>query len=1305
MATSCTIRPQVKAPNGDIVDSKLFVDMRKELPYEEAKELYLRATGSLFAQKYADSNKVQYDENGEPTYNSLKHLPEFQDILTYSFRKGVEEKKVKAHESKPATRENIDMMDQRAINYNSTADLTGEFLADTEIFTDNDGIEKVHVVIKPNTKENRDAASEISRKKALNLRLRSMLAELGISVGTLNELEEKMRIAGVTDFEAAQLTASGMYEIIRLAKDQAGEDALPEEFSHLILEALKDNSIVQRLHNTIADNNLAQAILGEDYERYVELYDNDAEKLATEAMGTLVARHILAQIGLDKESVSGYENAKNLISRMINAFKGKFSQQDEMAYMQALKEAEETAGEFAQAILNSNLYQTADITNITSSNKYYEVKEDVEKKKLLLNELCENMARRYAILESRSNKMDKTVAEVRMKALMEKFNLEKYEEGIYEFLDATLNELAEIEKDINDIKEHPESFTLAERSNRLKRAKDFIRSYESGISAIQEGVRHGVINPNSDRRDTISKVSSMVAEMLGTYEDLANASFVEFIKSFIGDGIEIPYGKMKGKIYKAEDLAKRADHDIGFFDRWLDSMANSSDFVLRMMDSTVKNAKGKARMSTLRIKERIDDAYSRLRKAGVKDTKFMYERIDGKRTFRYIRPEDADKLPLAQRNYYYEVMEIKDELDHLLPDNATKLNNIIRIRKDLIDRMRIQGTPKGAIHEVIGSIKDSFLRNSDDTMYGGQQRLEEDENKKEFAEKNILMDFEGHQVEKLPIYYINSRPGEDPENISDDMNSTLLLYAQMCNNYAQMNEVLSTLELVRDRMRERNVQQREGTKALHSIVRALGLVKADLPYTKKGEATHIVQKMNDWFSSQVYGKYMKDEGEILGIDTGKLANNINAVTAINTFALNILSGISNVMTGSAMMRIERASGQFFNARDVTKADLIFSKEMPKYLSEVGARFNSSKLALFDEKFNVLQDFESDLRETDYNKSRARRLFKTNALYVINNAGELWMQNRTALALANAYKLKDKLGNEISLWDALYVDDKGEVPRLLLKDGVTKTDGTAFTDADIIAFTNKSKGINQRMHGIYNYEDRNAWQATAIGKMCLMFRKWIRPNLQMKYGSLRYNYDLQTWEEGYWKTIGRFIMQLRDDLKAGQLDIMASWRQRSPEEKANWKKAMWEVGQFLMCAVAFGLLSGVGDGDDDDDRLADSWWFQQLKYQLRRLETELGATMPIAQMPKEALTILKSPAAGINTIEDLLNLTKLIMPHHIIGGIIGSESSIYNKRLQSGRYKNRTWAHKYIWESPFAPIIGTVRRGLNPKESLKYFTQQ
>lgn len=301
-----------------------------------------------------------------------------------------------------------------------------------------------------------------------------------------------------------------------------------------------------------------------------------------------------------------------------------------------------------------------------------------------------------------------------------------------------------------------------------------------------------------------------------------------------------------------------------------------------------------------------------------------------------------------------------------------------------------------------------------------------------------------------------------------------------------------------------------------------------------------------------------------------------------------------------------------------------------------------------------------------------------------------MQNRTSLALADAYKMKAPNGKIVSLWDAMEVvpidpNNKKAGAKLQVKAGYTKEDGTEFTKEDIIKFSRKSAAINQRMHGIYNKADRSAVQRLAIGRMGLMFRKWIKSSLNRRFKSATYNYDLDAWTEGYYETSWRFLLQLVRDLRETQFNLAARWGELTPTEKANIRRALTETGHFLGVALIIGLI----EWPDDDDN---PWLIRMAEYQARRLYTELGALIPGKSMISEGLKILKSPAAGINTIEDILNLTKLLNPWN------------YADEIQSGRYEGHSTAYKSFFESPIIPMNKTIYRGLHPEESIAFFKQ-
>ena len=71
--SKCTILAHVRRPDGSIVESKLFKDLlHYTASRSEAKEHYAVATNQDFLDKIRD--RVEFDENGEVTFNSYKNI-------------------------------------------------------------------------------------------------------------------------------------------------------------------------------------------------------------------------------------------------------------------------------------------------------------------------------------------------------------------------------------------------------------------------------------------------------------------------------------------------------------------------------------------------------------------------------------------------------------------------------------------------------------------------------------------------------------------------------------------------------------------------------------------------------------------------------------------------------------------------------------------------------------------------------------------------------------------------------------------------------------------------------------------------------------------------------------------------------------------------------------------------------------------------------------------------------------------------------------------------------------------------------
>ena len=1349
MARKCAIIPQVRNSKGEAVSSRLFRDLLAYAPNrQEATRIYLITKSRDFIDNW--NPRLQMDENGEPTLGSLlkktglgsvfdgqKILRNLNEGIGHYHRTG----RARLY---PNNDENYRMLVQRAIRFNTRSEFREDYVASVEKVWDNEG-NRVHIspLVRARNRMNSLEADNMQYNHALNDRLREILASHGIGTGALTDLERRRGVAGVTDFSQARDAATGIIELIRLADGIRGERALPEEFAHFAIEAMGDNPLVNRLVNHLANNSLAGGILGDDYGTYDSLYKGDESRLAREAAGKLLARHLLQSEPVPSSSY------RSLLERLVNAVKDFFRGLGASQFRKAMLEADRGFSRLAGDILAGRMDEAIDVGNIGTSEAFYSVTERVDRDRALLQKIIDNELKRLMIYEKRN---PDSRFSTNQRLLIDRLELELADnseiEGIYMFLDNALEELGKVSNRLEALRNAPAT-GLNERAGVLRDIRNYMYSYRRIADSVREALREEEKSPDNRYgrrvRVALDNVTTMLDDLAVDYNTVSMPLFVDFIRPFVGDSLVVPFGKYRGKTLDAEELVKVADRDISFFDRWLDSMADSSDYMLKVMDQAVKRSKEQARLRTIDVQKELQAAAIRLEQAGVKDTEWMFERdsrgnlsgnyisginhaLFGERMRAMFRSldekygrnpagENADKyneerrnwfnanmetvdgvrqprksiyesmefrrLNRAQREYYAAVMDIKARLDALLPDRYTRLNSAVKIRKDLVERVKSSESVKSGARQVWESIKDNFIRRTDDT---------------DFGEKATVKDFEDREVQMLPVYFTRLRKGESANDLSTDITGTMTAYAAMANDFDEMNRVIDVLEVGRDLLRERQVTQTEGGKPMVERFRAAGR-KVESRLTGTGDKSRFMERLDDFFEMQVYGKYMADEGTFgrTNIDKGKVTNFVNRVTSMNTLALNVLSGISNVATGKVMMRIESFSGEFFNERNTLKADRIYGRELPAFLAQLGDRVKTGKLALWDELFNVMQEYEQDTREVNFDrKTWFSRMFGTSALFFMNNAGEHWMQNRTSLALADAYRMKAPDGKPASLWDAFEVvpldsSNRKLGARLQLKQGYTKADGSAFTREDIIRFSRKSAAINQRMHGIYNKADRSAVQRLAIGRLGMMFRKWIKPSLNRRFKSATYNYDLEAWTEGYYLTAGRFMNALFQDLRKAQFDIAGKWNEMTPTERANVRRALTEVAHFLAVAAAIGLI----EWSDDRDR---PWLVKMVEYQLRKLYTELGALTPTPEMVSEGVRILKSPAASVNTVEKALNLIDLMNPMNY--ETFNGEDAI----LQSGPYKGKSKAQQSLLKSPLAPMYNTVMRGVYIEDQIPFFKQ-
>lgn len=1154
----------------------------------------------------------------------------------------------------------------------------------------------------------------------LNKRLREILREKGIDVGVLSDVEARMSLAGVTDFDTANVTAEGLLEMIRIAEGYVGEEALPEEFAHMALEMLgHDNVLVSRLLNAI---NNSEAAMEEAYEgqyaEYRSRYGEDnRDKLVLEAAGKLVAKHLLRQQEIKSP-------VKRLVYRVVDAIKNLLRKFRRDEVQNAIFDANQVASKIAREILSGRLVDQMDLENVKTKGQYQSVRGDLSDKKDILSKLLKNEVKRLNVLKRRlAYHNQKPGAQAVVKATqMQIDKLEaaitnhKTEDAIITYLNDSLLFIGEMDESLKKAIDSGKGNAIAKKLNTVR---DTLYSFAAAIDDINEAIADGEVADSVDMSSAIKNVSKVLRDLFIEYEKYAKLSFEEMLSSVYGkEGVTVTVGRQKGRKITIKEMARRADKDISLASRWFHAIADTGDYVLKAIDDVVRNAKMRARRKALNIRPRIEQAINDLvRETGSRDQSFMFEKRryngedwckgkadDGKlhKTGRYISEEDAKNLSAAQQKFYKTMMEIKKEADEFVPESMLSPNKIIMVRKYTMDRFMDAEGAKGKSLEMWEGLKGRVMDMSDDIDYENYE---------------VAVDFEGNRVDSLPLKFLLAGAKESYDDMTDDVATSLMAYAGMAFEYGEMNNVIGILENAKYMASERQVGQMTGTRVQRE---SIGSEEDDKywyrePFTVKQAKTRIQDALEDFFQMHVYGHIQKNEGTFgrTRLSKRKVVDTVNAVTSYSQMAINLPQRIANVLTGSTQIAIESIGNGAFSAGDIAWATKIYMTQSADRIAETGETDFDNKLSLWDEYFDVHQD--NGRKNGKYEKNRVARAFNSGLLYAGLTMGEDLLASVTSLAIAKNIKVKIN-GEEATLWDAYTVEYRDPVNKsgayLVMKPNVTKMDGSAWTQQDEIDFSKKVAGTNFELQGIYNTDDKSAIQQYALGALIIMYRKWIAPALKRRYAGAQYNALKGEFEEGYhvtlWRLLhdsvmdaidavtegesGESVWNLLEDMKALRSAILLNWNKMNEYEQSNIKRALGELatvtGLWAACAL-YGKLPPREYEDDERGRIM-KWWDQTLFSQMLRLRTEIGSQAPTPMLVDEAMHILKSPFAAIGPLQNTINTFQLLLP------------SNYVTEIKSGRYRGHKKAYKYFRELPVISMFKKVDNFLDPSPLISYY---
>lgn len=1315
--SSCALYPTINV-GGEERRSTLF-DRIKEFTgsYEQAWNIW----GLTQSPTYMQDKSVKYDENGEPTFESLNKAIDIRS-LAGSTIKG-DEKTLGAKDSKgnPIVYKTASEIVDKVIEYNeSNPDRVASI----------GQIDKGYVIsIEDINKDNSDKPGLLVFSNELNNKLLGIMRSLGFDARVNEGLAHNGIFTPLTGVE----TAEGLKTVIEIAKGLRGEEAFPEEFSHWLIQGMSGNTLVNRLLNAVSSEDIQRRILGDSYDSYYKAYQGNQSRMMNEAAGHLLAEHIKGSTTV---------TAGPLLSRLWSFFKNLFSKVSFDTINQAINEANEIAGEITSMIHDNTIVDYVDESKLIGNEELYSLSNNATRIEDIANQALEVASRRLKLIQTRSRnkRYDKTEMN-QIKELQRLIEKKRYVKGCTQFLNNSIEQIQELQDELKKLNENPRNLSVLDNIRRLsfvlRTIKEFSEGYVPVISRMEalEGlVEIGEVDMSEEDAAELSGLASRLSRKIKTiadrYQELRYRAVYDFLKLYWGEDNKTQnIGKNKGRQMTLELIMKEAEKDINGIDRWVQSMASTSDPMLNLIDKAVRMSHKKRDAILEKMMADIRGAHKALLDAG-ESSDFMYERdnerkltgrlisdrdfikynkeleaykealkaqnlekyqivakldkwehdhtepvqVNESRTERLpkksLYPSDAvDRLNSVQKEYYYGMMEVKSSLENLLPTYKANRYRAVQIRNDMVQAIGDNwNNPKKLAKLAVSNLKDSFIRREDDTEFGD---IEE--------RSSVMLDFLGNPVNRLPIYY--TRELDNMDRLSTDFSSSLIAYAGMAVNYSEMNKIIDVLELTREYVHERDVKQWSGDKQLKEVFTVLHN-KFSKNYVKPGYRSNIGDRIDDYYEQIIYGKSKKDEGTVtipftngkVKLDKAKSLDSVKSYTGAVGLGLSVLTGLNNVTVGKMQILIEAIAGQYYGYKNSINGKKKYYALLPAALAEANSVKKTSFLNLLMEKFNVSGDFFSKSQNEKLYNRTIERIFGRGSIYFLMTAGEHYLRGRTMLAMLDAFKVYDNSGNEMSLDEAFELkeikDDNGNVVSayLELKEGLQDKDGNAITEETIQNYALKIGRVSDSLNGAFGEDDAVALQRYALGRMAMQFRRWMPEHYNRRFAGEYYDAIMEEWREGFYRTVLRFSGNIANDLRKGQFNVLTQWHNLNNAEKANIKRAMTEVACFYALST---LLMMMGPAKDKKGR----WAERLLIYNLHRMKLEAGASYPInTDFLNNIWTLLQSPAASVKSFNNIANLLEF--------------QNMFIE-IESGRYKGWTKYERDL--SLILPIYGQGRK--------------
>jgi len=654
--------------------------------------------------------------------------------------------------------------------------------------------------------------------------------------------------------------------------------------------------------------------------------------------------------------------------------------------------------------------------------------------------------------------------------------------------------------------------------------------------------------------------------------------------------------------------------------------------------------------------------------------------------------ETGEIINKEKYDIYNKIKDIISKNNEKLPTNYEQQRNYLpETKRDLAYIDRLKSAP-------------DFIK----TLYSEEAELDVD------ARINIA----GETVKTVPVSMMNGKL--DIEEKSLDVGNVLLKHTQMALSYEHKSRIQVVAEAAKDILinKVKEAELNQGRNLYRKDANGLVLLKGNKLYRTKEHLEYAInaylyneykdtgefasnkrvltskdkktleelgisdnevedkkkELADKWNKGEITDDYYyKEIGKLNGIGRlvtgGAIGDTIIKWTYLKALSLpNFISPAVNLSFGMIQNHIYAASGIDYNSKTLFAGiNVMLAATTKKGIEKLGKDGHSKLVNKTYGFMDVLDLLGDSINETKYGGSKS----VGEKLVALQIGAEVLNQGSLMVAMLKHEKLKDKNGNEISIWDAYTTDEVGNLvwdTNKMGEQGETSAQeliNKARNGVNLYRMANKLGAVIARVHG--DYKSPMAAKKSIIGRALMLFRTWLPAAIDERFGKERFDPDLGRYRLGKYRSFLNPKNANGDNLGFPEtlktLLRIISFQQNKygeirKEDIENIKKDLRGMIYIATLYVAALFLKALIDDDDEKAKVL---------YTLANIHNKIIADLLFAVNPASAGQIVDNAVPIYKTVKDFFGIVPITMD--------ALEGDLY---YDNGYWKDRLKFEKWLY---------------------------